>query len=134
MTNLYDDITPKPKKITRRKPSPKTVLHVSQIKAKPKPTYKTKKATAKPKATRKRRESFDFLEREGGGPKPGAVRKLPTGTKSGEQYDEIAGPRAPMSKRQLDSLNTWLAGEYDRLGITQNPYKPTSKKNNTKKK
>ena len=118
MTNLYDDITPKPRKSRYIGPGEGRKV---QTRSKPKPKAQ-------------RNESFDIDAL--GGTKPKVVAK-PKPRKAKVQnggYDPLAGPKAPMSKSQLDSLNTFLAKEYERLGITQNPYKTTPKKNNTKKK
>jgi hypothetical protein len=49
--------------------------------------------------------------------------------------DVLAGPPVPRNKAEQDSTDRWLASEYERLGLTQNPYKPTpNKKKNNKKK
>jgi hypothetical protein len=108
MTNLYDDITPKPKKTTSRKPKTKKVLHVSQIKAKPKPTYKSKPKQGKSAPTLEP-ELEAATKRSQGGPAKPTVKKTvvkPVVKKStarkakvqNGEYDPLAGPRAPKAK------------------------------------
>ena len=115
MANLYDDITPKPRKSRYIGPG----------------EGRSVPPRSKPKPKAQRNESFDMNPL--GGTKSKVVAKPKAKVQNGG-YDPLAGPKAPMSKSQLDSLNTFLAKEYERLGITQNPYKTTPKKNNTKKK
>ena len=68
------------------------------------------------------------------------ARQTPTPFKT---YDELGNLKNPSTPRRAMSsparlpisTDKYLASEYERLGITQNPYKPTpSKKKNNKKK